>query len=363
MGRYRHAQVHESHRGMDHFRHSQTNSPRSKAATISYMAEDPLGVALADVRRATRDQVTAVWQSQMERIRDLLSRDWREQMSRVIDDRFADFEAAMKPRILESRREVVRSYGRHWNECFIRMKASDSDRDWCDALLDAAAGLARHCAFFSVKGEAIYYQGSRGFDPPLADVPAVFPVQAAPAFLEVVLSGIQAETSCTSADLSALLAAAFNRPGVTGRALLTPISTDERVAGVLYTENALEPAAISSIALVAGIILDQRLRAAEPSRSSGTLKAALSEEPATPVDAVKKIHSNPRAEKAARLAASRLLLSHYAAVRKGRAAGDVYTPLKAEIDQLRDDFDHPVAYLETELLRSLANGRPELMRR
>ncbi len=328
------------------------------------MGDDPLSAALADVRRATRDQVTAVWQSQMERIRDVLSRDWREQMSRVIDDRFTDFEAALKPRILESRREVVRSYGRHWNECFLRMKASDSDRDWCDALLDAAAGLARHCAFFSVKGEAIYYQGSRGFDPPLSDVPAVFPVQAAPAFLEVVLSGIPAETGCTAADLSSLLASAFNRPGVsTGRALLTPISTDERVAGVLYTENALEPAAIASIALVAGIILDQRLRSAEPARSSGTLKAALSEEPATPAEAVKKMHTNPQAEKAARVAASRLLLQNYAAVRQGRAAGDVYTPLKAAIDQLRDDFDHPVAYLETELVRSLAQGRPELMRR
>src|SRR4051812_13418454 len=55
-----------------------------KRLPYSYMADDPLGAALADVRRATRDQVTAVWQSQMERIRDVLSRDWREQMSRII---------------------------------------------------------------------------------------------------------------------------------------------------------------------------------------------------------------------------------------------------------------------------------------
>ncbi len=328
------------------------------------MADDSLAAVLGEVRRATRNQVTAVWQSQMERVRDVLSRDWNEQMNRVIDDRFADFEAVLKPRLLESRREVVRSYGRHWNECFIRMRGSESDRDWCDALLDLAAGLARHAAFFSVKGEAIYYQGSRGFDPPLRDVPPVLPVQAAPAFLEVVLSGIAAESSKSSSDLSAPLAAAFGRSGVTGRALLTPINADERIVGVLYTENALENAAIASIAMVAGIILERRLRSAEPPRQAGITKPSLHpEEPASPAAAVKRMKANPAAEKAARVAVSRLLLERYADVRRGRASGNVYAPLEREIEDLRDRFDHPVEYLETELVRSLAQGKSELLRR
>ncbi|MBI3759146.1 MAG: hypothetical protein HY269_05260, partial [Deltaproteobacteria bacterium] len=127
--------------------------------------DDPLDELIGAGRRATRDQVTAVWQSQMDKIRDLLSRDWREQVARVVDDRFNDFERGLKPALHESRREVVRSLGRHWYECFVRMRDATGDREWCDALLDAAGGLSKRCVFFSVRGETVCYQGRRGFEP------------------------------------------------------------------------------------------------------------------------------------------------------------------------------------------------------
>src|SRR5947209_16514443 len=121
--------------------------------------------ALADARRATRDQVTAVWQAQMDRIRDSMSRDWREQVARVIDDRFNSFETTVSKHVLEARREVIRSFGRHWNASFRSMQAAENDREWCDALLDTVTGVAKRCAFFSVKGETIAYQGARGYEP------------------------------------------------------------------------------------------------------------------------------------------------------------------------------------------------------
>jgi hypothetical protein len=72
---------------------------------------------------------------------------------------------------------------------------------------------------------------------------------------------------------------------------------------------------------------------------------------------------NARAERAARAAVSRLLLDRYAEVRAGRASGDVFTPLKDDIERLERQFDHPRHYLDAELLRTLAQGRGELMRR
>jgi len=63
------------------------------------------------------------------------------------------------------------------------------------------------------------------------------------------------------------------------------------------------------------------------------------------------------------VAASKLLLDHYARVQDARVAGDVYTPLKAEIDEVRERFDYPLRYLDAELVRTLAAGQPERMRR
>lgn len=323
--------------------------------------DDPLGAALAETRRATRDQVTAVWQSQMDRLHDALSRDWREQMGRVIDDRFASFETALKPRLLEAQRDVIRSFGRHWNECFHRMQAAETDREWCDSLLDAVGGLAKHCAFFSVKGEGIYFQGARGFDPPLSGVPEAIPVQSAPAFLEVVLSGVTSETGRSARDLSSKLATHFGDPA--GKALLVPVTAGDRVVGIIYAENALEQAALESIALVAGIVLGRRMEVAEALRPSSIVKAMMNPEIAAPAAAamVAPKLGDPRAERAARVAVSRFLVENYAAVKAARTEGGRHA-LEAEIQRMREDFDYPVHYLEAHLTRVLAPVDPEQAR-
>lgn len=326
--------------------------------------DDPLGAALSQTRRATRDQVTAVWQAQMDRLHDVLSRDWREQMGRVIDEQFASFETALKPRLLEAQRDVIRSFGRHWNECFQRMQAAETDREWCNSLLDAAGGLARNCAFFSVKGEGIHYQGARGFDPPLHGVPDVIAVQSAPAFLEVVLSGVAAETGRSARDLSPQLANHFGDPA--GKALLIPVTAGDRVVGVIYAENALEPSALEAIAMVAGILLGRRMEVAESVRPSSIVKAMMSPDAAAPVapaaTAVGPRPGDPRAERAARVAVSRFLMDNYIAVKAARTGGG-RNPIDAELQRMRERFDFPLHYLETHLARVLAPGSPEEARR
>jgi len=330
--------------------------------------DDRLAGALGDARRSTRDQVTAIWQNHVDRLRDAMSRDWREQIGRVIDDQFNDFEAALEPRILESRREVVRSFGRHWNECFNRMRLASSDPEWCDALLDAAAGIGRRCVFFSVKGETVCFQGLRGFDAAPRRVPPDIQVQNAPAFLEVVLSGVAAEASRTARDLSPEIAALVgpDMPGKDGveRAMLVPVSTDERVVGVLYVEHALEVAALEAIATVAGIVLSRRLETVEVARPSSVMKAVTTAaaEEVTPAAVVNRIIANPAAERAARVAASKLVVSHHGDIRAARAGGRASPGLQEEIDRARSEFAHPLSYLDAELARILER-QLELVRR
>jgi hypothetical protein len=323
--------------------------------------DDRLATALADSRRATRDQVTAIWQTQMDHLRDAISRDWREQIARVIDDRFSEFESTLQPQILESRRDVVRSFGRHWNECFRRMRAAASDAEWCDALLDAAGGVSKRCAFFSVKGEAICFQSGRGFDVPrqAEDVP----IQLAPAFLEVALSGIAADARRSASDLSPSIAALVGEDAQQ-RVTLVAVATDERVVGVLYVENPLEIAAVEAIATVAGIALTRRLEALEPVRPSSVVRAMSTPaaEPASPSKVAAMVAANPVAEKAARVAASRMLMEHYGEVKAARG-GQISAGLQREIERARREFDHPVSYFDAEIARVLAQSGRELVRR
>jgi hypothetical protein len=328
--------------------------------------DDPLGASLAEARRATRDQVTAIWQAQMERIRDAISRDWREQIAAIVEDRFTEFESLLKPAILESRREVVRSLGRHWNDCFLRMRDSTTDREWCESLLDAAAGLSKRCLFFSLRGETLSLQGLRGFEPQPRVALEDIPVQSAPAFLEVGLSGVATETSRRADDISTLIAAlvADSRDL---KAILVPVSAQDRVMGILYAENALEQSALEAVALVAGIILSSRISTESSARPSNIVRSLANSEtivrPAQfepplepeplPVAVLASRPAHPKAERAARVHAAHLLLDHYASVRQAIAD----TSLDADLAQrraayLREFPDH-AAYLDIELGRTL----------
>lgn len=313
--------------------------------------DDPLAKLLGDARRSTRDQVTATWQLQMDKIRALLSRDWLEQVAKVVDERFNEFEASLKPAFQESRREVVRSLGRHWYDCFTRMREATDDREWLDAVLDTVAGLAKRCIFFSVRGETICYQGRRGFDSDLGVPPDDIALRSAPAFLEVVLSGRSTEAGRKAQDLSRPIAY-FVGESRESKVILVPIPTRERVVGVMYVENPLAVAGVEAAAMIAGIILEGRLRGMEPVRPSQVLKAVSSGKPAEPVPVPKKKRHAP-AERAARVHAAHLLFQHYGSIR----AGDEDSGLVAAIDERRSDFNSQFPdyheYLDAELTRTL----------
>src|SRR3974390_2883769 len=125
---------------------------------------DPVIDLLDTTQRETRDLVGALFQVQMERLRDLVTRDLHDQTVRLIESRFSQLELTMRPRMARARLEVARGVTQVLNECFARMRRFESDRQWCEATLDAAGALSRRCAFFSVRGDDICLQGARGLE-------------------------------------------------------------------------------------------------------------------------------------------------------------------------------------------------------
>jgi hypothetical protein len=343
---------------------------------------DPVIELLNATRRDTQELVTALCEVQTGRIRDMIGRDLREQVAQVIESRFSQLELTLRPRMARARLEVARGVVQVLNECFARMRRFESDRHWCEALLDAASAMSRRSAFFSVRGRDICIQGARGLETKAVFPPSEIPYQSAPAFDRVIATAKTLQVVRSAAELSLPIAAMFGAEGE-GRALLVPVITDERVPGVLYAEDTVDPAAMELVASLAGAILEKHLKLFEPVRRGAvparniSVRAMESVEPAALVADPAEITAPPppRAEDPAQLAAerfarvevSRLLVGSPRTVSKGREVKDLYAPLRHEIDMARSRYRARFRgvrdYLHVELVRTLALGDAELLGR
>ncbi|MBS1872854.1 MAG: hypothetical protein JSU00_06545 [Acidobacteria bacterium] len=343
---------------------------------------DPVIELLDNTQRDTNELVSALCQVQTDRVRELIGRDLRDQIVQILESRFSQLELTLRPRMARARLEVARGLAQVLNECFMRMRRFESDRHWCDAMLDAASAMCRRCAFFSVRGADLCIQGARGLDAKAAFPPAEIPYSAAPAFDRVIATAKSFQAARCAAELSAPIANMFGAEGE-GRALLAPIITEERVPGVLYAEDTVDPSAIELIAALAGAILEKHLKLFEPVRSTSGATRAVSvrkdDEPAPPPDPARTLEiaapAPPRAEDPAQLAAerfarvevARLLLANPPAISRGRRDRNLYATLRPAIDALRSAYHvrfHGVRdSLHLELVRTLALGDASLLGR
>lgn len=353
-------------------------------------APDSIEAALAEAQRETRDRISALLQLQTDRMRDLLSRDWQDQACRIVDERFACLSATVHDHadaelqmwVREARREIVQRLGDHLNSCFHRMRDYASDRHWCDALLDAAGALCGRCAFFSIRGREVCFQGIRGMEDEQRPAPPNLPLADVPAFSTVAANGEASEVRRTRAELSSPIAALLDEaPDKT--ALLLPVATVDRVVGILYVEEPSARGALEAIATVAGVVLENHLATADYSRPSTTVRSAVETPPAPEVQPVPQVQpvvverlqlplpdrSQLQAQRFARVQVAEMLLQHSGEVRRGRADRDLYARLRPEIDRLRDAYrrqflkESPssVDYVHDELVRTLANNDPGML--
>lgn len=338
-------------------------------------ARDPVIDLLDTTQRETQDLVTAICQIHTDRVRDLLSRDLRGQVMQIIDERFSQLELALRPRMARARLEVARGITQVLSDCFTRMRRFESDRHWCEALLDATAAMSRRSAFFSIRNDKLCFQGARGLDAVHSSVDEI-PYRSANAFARVIDTGETYSASRTTPELSAAVVRLFGEDRE-GRALLVPLTLEgERAPGVIYCEDPVDPSAIQSIATVAAAVLERHLRllepAARPSGTPGVVRAvpigAEAPRPSVTREPAPEPPTEPGAAKARRFAQveiARLMLSNEAEVLKGRNTATLYRTLRQQIDGIRSDyraqFNGSRDYLHEELLRTLAGGNSSLL--
>ena len=343
---------------------------------------DPVIDLLETTQRETQDLVGALCQVHLDRVRDLFTRDVREQMMQVLTDRFAQLELAMRPRMARARLEVARGITQVLNECFTRMRRFESDRNWCEAMLDAVGALSRRSAFFSVRGDDLCLQSGRSLDPNMTFPPSEVPCAAAPAFHRVITSGKTHSVARNANELSLPIAAMFG-DDADARALLVPITAADRVPGVLYVEDPVDPSAIEVVAVMAGAILEKHLRPFEPLRSPGgavrtvAVKSGDTPQPPQekPGDQEIVVPVPPRAEdpvqleaeRFARVEVARLLLAHTQEVSEGRRNRKLYSMLRTDIEALRTTYRGRFSgvgdYLHGEMVRTLALNDVSLLGR
>ncbi|HYL39118.1 MAG TPA: hypothetical protein VEV17_24585 [Bryobacteraceae bacterium] len=237
---------------------------------------------------------------------------------------------------------------------------------WTGALVEATQGFSDRAALFAIRGNTLHLEAAQ--DVP-ADAPPDVPLDSAPAFRSVADTRDTVVALRTSGELSAPIASYLGE-GVNGRSYLFPVAAREQVVAVLYTDG--EPGSVQTDALellttVAGAVLEGR-PALSPNGLVSIAEAAVSNDLPSALSAEERdLHL--RAQRFARVQAADMRLYKSDDVKNGRAAFDLYSSLREEIDSAREMFrrnflsgsEGMVDYLHLELVHTLANGEVELL--
>jgi hypothetical protein len=309
--------------------------------------------AISEQRDTAHEQLAAAWQLQMYRVEEALSTGWQEQIERVFNERFTELaerierelEAevgdrvtagvdAASPAIRErARRETAEEFG----GALRRFLDSETDEKWGSALIDSIGTFCARAVLLSVRGRSLRVIGVRGEGAPGVGV-------------EVALEGALAAatksrdaliTTTTAGEISAPIAAFFEKAAAANCAVMPVMSRGQAAAVLIAAGEGMDVSALEAMAALAGLALERRGRAAEPSGDASHL----------------------RAQRFARVRAAEILLYKPQAVWDGRARRKLYKELKEEIDSARAAYAREFLsaapsmpdYLHLELLRTLAN--------
>jgi hypothetical protein len=315
--------------------------------------QDAISELLAGAESETRERVTAIWQRQSERLR-AIAEESREEVARALGLQLSEVAGSVRARIAQERLNIVTALMQALGECFTRMRRYESDWQWCEALLDAAATVSRRAAFFSIRGRSLCFQGARGLPPQNYAAPVEVPVDSAPSFFQVMESSEPVEAPPDASHVTKQIATLFGEPGER-RALLMPVVIAQSTVGILYTEGAVDNGAVEAIAAFAGATLEKHLRVEYPSQPG--LRTGGEAEDLDPATLA--------CRRFARVETARLLLEHADEVRRGRESNDLYHVLKKEIESVRqryrERFPGAIDHFHSELVRTLANDDPAVL--
>ncbi len=279
---------------------------------------------------------------------------------RQFDERYADMRRLLAQQLDKDRQSLIGGLVKG----FRRLRGYRNEGEWISALLDSCSPFCTRSILFVVNSGQLEWKASRGFE---VQPPEPFAAADAHAFANAIESReVTVALSLPneiSSKLTHLLGSDARRTIV-----LTPVVARNRVAAVLYAEDA-ETAGLELVCEMAAAALDAN--AAKPVES--LLQIAASPAPAVPVPPrpVEEEVVHLRAQRLARKLAAEIRLHESAAIKAGRAAANLYDgAIRDRVDQAREIYRNqfPVEastempdYLHAELIRTLANGDATLM--
>jgi hypothetical protein len=337
---------------------------------------------LADANDIVREQLALAWREHVERVRDVLEAQWPERMERAMEETIAgmaarldaEYQDALESRLRSAaktekaaRRDLVQKL----NQAARRLRHFESEIQWGHTLADSTRGFCGRAAVFGLRDGRLHLEASRNI--PEAGPPDHVALDTAPAFATAVETRDTLVALRTRGELSGPLADFLVE--TSEKCCLIPLVTRSGVAAVLYADSGeLDVDALELLAAMAAAMIETRpvpvaVSAAEtlvtitPAPKPEILSwFSLSRED-------KELHL--RAQRFASVQVAGIRLYQSEKVKNGRAAHDLYTSLKEEIDTAREAFrrevlnasDSMVDYLHLELVRTLANDDVELLGR
>lgn len=278
---------------------------------------------------------------------------------RQFDERYSEMRRLLAQQFDKDRRTLVGGLLKG----FRRLRGYRNEGEWISALLDTCSPFCTRCILFVVNTGKLEWKASRGFE---VQPPGPFPITDAHAFASAIENREVTVALSVPNEISSKLTHLL---GVDSRRtiVLAPVVTRDRVAAVLYAEDA-ESDGLELVCEMAGAALDRNT--AKPAES---LLQIASPPPVVPVPPrpIEEEVVHLRAQRLARKLAAEIRLHESAAIKAGRAAANLYDgAIRDRVDQAREIYRNqfPVEastempdYLHAELIRTLANGDATLM--
>ncbi len=140
------------------------------------MEPTPFSTVIRDARDTARDQLSAVWQLQVDRIQEELAHGWKQHIEKVFDDRFSELGAQLEGQFRSAVAEQVeagisarsgavrRELADRMNQALRRMRGAEDAAGFWQILADTCSCHAGRVAVFSLRGRQLHCEAARGFE-------------------------------------------------------------------------------------------------------------------------------------------------------------------------------------------------------
>ena len=285
----------------------------------------------------------------------------RDQVERILEERLTALSAGVVQAVAESLVAGRRELTSRLNQAVRRVRTVESEEQWSKAIVDATQGFVDRAALFLVRDGSLHLAAARNIagEEKMPDAP----LASAPAFASAVESQDTVVALRTKSEMSEPIAQ-WAGEDAARKFCLIPIIAKAQVVALLYADAAnhnVEANGLELLATVAGAVSESRAS----SNGAGLTLVNIAASPIPQID--QNLHL--KAQRFARNQVAEMRLYKSQNVKIGRAARNLYTSLKTEIDAAREAFrlDYlsapggMVDYVHLELVRTLANDNVELL--